>query len=283
MNVYKVTSVVLLGLIALLVACSTSNQTAEKKSPAASSENKTLDNEHQHVSGSHGGSIVAIGRENYHGEIVFESTGTIRMFMLQADEGKIQDVDQQTLTAYILPHGETNSIAIQFEPQPQDGDSANKTSQFVAKLPAELVGRTVRCTIPNLKIGTDRFRVAFDSPEPVGATHGDTDMPIKVANDAERDLYLTPGGAYTDADIKANGNVTASQKFQGFQAKHDMNPKKGDRICPITETKTNPICSWVINGQTYEFCCPPCVDEFVKLAKANPSEIKDAVSYVKSE
>ncbi len=259
------------------------NQTAEKKSPAHSSEKKTLDNEHQHLSGSHGGSIVAIGRENYHGEFVFESNGAIRMFMLQADEGKIQDVDRQTLTAYVLPNGETNSIAIQFEPQPQDGDSPDKTSQFVAKLPVELVGRKVRCTIPNLRIGADRFRVAFDSPEPVEAAHGETDMPTKVANDAERDLYLTPSGAYTDADIKANGNVTASQKFQGFQAKHDMKPKKGDRICPITDTKANPLCSWVINGQTYEFCCPPCVDEFVKLAKANPSEIKDAVSYVKSE
>ena len=52
-------------------------------------------------------------------------------------------------------------------------------------------------------------------------------MPDKVADDAERELYLTPGGIYTQADIEANGNLTASQKFKGFMAKHDMHPKPG--------------------------------------------------------
>ena len=73
------------------------------------------------------------------------------------------------------------------------------------------------------------------------------------------------------ADIAANGQATASQRYAGFQAKHDTNPQPGDLLCPITGTKANPRCSWVINGAEYFFCCPPCIDEFVRLAKQGQS------------
>ena len=46
-----------------------------------------------------------------------------------------------------------------------------------------------------------------------------------------------------------------------------MNPKKGARICPITMTAASPQVAWVIGGNTYTFCCPPCVDEFLARAK----------------
>ena len=106
-------------------------------------------------------------------------------------------------------------------------------------------------------------------------------MPDKIVNADEQKLYLTPGGKYTVADIKANGNVTASVKFQGFMSAHDMHPKAGDKICPVTMTKANPKCTWIVDGKAYEFCCPPCVDEFVKLAKETPDEIKEPGEYVK--
>jgi hypothetical protein len=106
-------------------------------------------------------------------------------------------------------------------------------------------------------------------------------MPAKVADEEERKLYLTPGGIYTQADIEANGNMTVSQKFASFQAAHDLNPKVGDKICPVTLTKANPKCSWIVGGKTYEFCCPPCVDEFVKLAKSKPEDVKEPEHYVK--
>ncbi len=105
--------------------------------------------------------------------------------------------------------------------------------------------------------------------------------PTKVVDDDEKTLYLTPGGKYTEADITANGGVTASQKFKGFKAAHDLKPAAGDQICPVTLTRANPKVSWVIGGKTYEFCCPPCVDEFVALAKEKPDEINDPASYVK--
>ena len=153
------------------------------------------------------------------------------------------------------------------------------TSQFLGHLPKELVGKKLEVTIPVIRVANDRFRIAFKSVPDAGADdHG---MPAKVADDAERKLYLTPGGKYTEADVKANGNVTASQKFKGFKAEHDLKPKAGDKICPVTLTKANPKCFWVIGGKTYEFCCPPCVDEFVGLAKEKPDEIKDPGEYRK--
>lgn len=110
---------------------------------------------------------------------------------------------------------------------------------------------------------------------------GHDDMPAGVDAAEERALYLTPGGLYTEADIKANGSMTASEKYKGKMAKHDMKPKPGDKVCPITMTKANPKFTWIIGGKTYEFCCPPCIDEYVLLAKTSPKEVLDPSEYVK--
>ncbi len=109
----------------------------------------------------------------------------------------------------------------------------------------------------------------------------DSDMPDKITDDAERTLYLTPGGIYNEADIDSNGRQTASERFAGFRSRHDMNPAVGAKICPVTLTLANPECVWFVNGKSYQFCCPPCVDEFVRLAKESPDQIKDPEDYVK--
>jgi hypothetical protein len=104
-------------------------------------------------------------------------------------------------------------------------------------------------------------------------------MPRQVADQEEQRLYLSPGGYYTVADIKANGTLP-SQKFRGFRASHDSNPQPGDRLCPVTQTKANRECTWIIGGQRYQFCCPPCIAEFVRLAKERPEQIQSPDAYV---
>jgi hypothetical protein len=256
----------------------TANDRTSETSLASSAPGDS-DAEHGHKAGAHGGIMVSLGRDSYHVEAVIDSEGAIRLYTLGKDESRVIDVESQTLKGFVKADGDADSKAIAFEPTPQDGDGNGKTSLFVGKLPKELVGRKLDVTIPNIRIDGERFRLGFVSGE---ESHGNSpDMPDKLADDAERELYLTPGGRYTAADITANGNVTASQKFKGIKSAHDMNPKPGDRICPITETKANPNFTWVIDGKPYQFCCPPCVDEYLKTAKASSDALPEPDSFVK--
>jgi uncharacterized membrane protein YraQ (UPF0718 family) len=117
-----------------------------------------------------------------------------------------------------------------------------------------------------------RYRFAFEEDH--------ADMPAAATADAARELYMTPKGLYTAEDIAANGSVTAAEKYQGFHSAHDFKPKPGDPICPITQTKANPQCTWIVGGKKYLFCCPPCIDEFMKLARESPEKIRRPEEYV---
>jgi YHS domain-containing protein len=211
--------------------------------------------------------------------VVIDAEGLIRLYTLGKDETRVIDVEAQTLTGFVKADGEKDAQSMSFEPKPQTGDAENMTSLFVGKLPKELVGRKLDVTIPNIRIAGERFRLGFQSGQ---ESHGETpEMPNKLAEGQEKELFLTPGGQYTSADIAANGNMTASQKFKGIKSAHDMNPKVGDRICPITKTKANPNFPWIIQGKSYLFCCPPCIDEFLKKAKSSSDPLPEPESYVK--
>jgi hypothetical protein len=97
----------------------------------------------------------------------------------------------------------------------------------------------------------------------------------------ERRLYLTPGGRYKAADIDANGPLLPSQRFRRIESRHDMHPQPGDRLCPVTGTRASPNFTWIVGGKAYQFCCPPCVDEFVRQAKEHPRTLRPPDHYVK--
>lgn len=287
----------LLSGVALVVGCaergtssSTASPAVEKASPVVPASSSTVattvtpaeaanSEEHGHKAGAHGGIMVSLGRDSYHAEAVFEKGGVLRLYTLGKDESRVIDVEKQTLKGFVKAEGDAEAHQFTLDAEPQDGDAEGRTSQFVGTLPKGLWGMNLDVTVPNIVISGERFRLGFKStPE-----QHDEGMPNKVADDEERELYLTPGGKYTDADIKANGNVTASVKFKGLKSSHDMFPKLGDKICPVTKTKANPQFTWVVDGKAYEFCCPPCVDEFVKMAKSTPDEIQQPADYVKAK
>ena len=268
---------------AFLVGC---NQTEPAASPPAVTQNQKApaagkagpDEAHGHKPGAHGGILVSLGQDSYHAEAVFEKGGGVRLYMLGKDEARIQEVDAQELTAYVKPRGSTEAETVKFAPEPQAGDQKGKTSLFVARLPKGLEGKVVDVTINNINVSGERFRIAFSNES---VAHEGAEMPAKLGTEEERKVFLTPGGKYTDADIKANGNTVPSEKYKGIRASHDDNPKPGDKICPISKTKANPTFTWVVGGKTYEFCCIPCIEEFVVLAKEKPGEVKDPKEYVK--
>lgn len=281
----------LLGGIVVAPGCTDRNATSATPSVTSTSPvgaipavmetfiSTTANNEeHGHKPGAHGGIMVSLGRDSYHVEAVFEKGGTLRLYTLGKDESRVIDVEKQTLKGFAKVEGDSEAQPFTLGPEPQDGDAAGRVSQFVGNLPAGMSGANLEVTVPNIVISGERFRLGFKSaPE----SHEEAGMPDKVADEEERQLYLTPGGKYTEQDIQANGSVTASVKFKGVKSAHDMFPKTGDKICPITKTKANPKFTWVIGGHAYEFCCPPCIDEFIKTAKATPSEIQAPSEYVK--
>ncbi|MEQ1829740.1 MAG: hypothetical protein ABL921_27505 [Pirellula sp.] len=242
----------------------------------------TAKEEHSHAAGEHGGTLVALGRDQYHVEAVIESDGKVRLYTLGQDETRVIDIEAQTLKAFVKIQGESKYDSIDFEAAPQPGDAPQKTSLFISKLPPEYMGKNIDVTIPNFTIEGQRFRLAFKSATVNHETHDPAiHMPNNLADDEERALYLVPAGRYTAADIAANGNTTAAEKFKGIKSAHDMFPKEGDRICPITKTKANQKFTWIVDGKPYEFCCPPCVDEFLKSAKASIEPIADPTTFVK--
>jgi hypothetical protein len=258
-------------------ATSTAPTVTPASATVATSAAATKDEEHGHKPGAHGGIMVSLGRDSYHAEAVFEKGGVLRLYTLGKEESRVIDVEKQTLKGFVKAEGESEAEQFTLESEPQDGDAQGRTSQFVGTLPKGLWGQNLEVTVPNIVISGERFRLGFKST----SEQHDEGMPDKIADDEERQLYLTPGGKYTEADIKANGSTTATTKFKGVKSSHDMFPKPGDKVCSVTKTKANPKFAWIVDGKSYEFCCPPCVDEFVKTAKATPDEIKSPADYVK--
>ena len=268
-----------LFLLALLpVACGRDGSSPVTNSTPKQNQEKGAD--HAHKPGAHGGQIISIAGDNYHAEAIFASGGVVRIFMLGQDEAKVQEVDVQDLHAFAKQEGAMESKEMTFKPEPQKGDAPGKTSLFVGKLPAEFVNKKVEITIPNITIGKDRYRFGSFSSSAERSPHA---MPADLGSSEEQELFLKPGGIYTAADIKANGNTTPTKKYSAFRAAHDMKPKAGEQICPVTETKANVQCTWIVAGKTYEFCCPPCIQEFVRWAKEEPAKIKEPKDYVKAK
>lgn len=260
----------------------TANEDSSSKTSGGDSSNS-----HEHESGSHGGQILSLGRDSYHVEVVETQGATsaeriVRLYLLGADESRIEEIEAVALQAFLKVDGDSESVTEKVDAEPQSGDSPGKTSVLVMKIPKKFTDKSVAVTIPNIRFGTERFRLAFNlenDQHEQEAMHGV--IAAKESSAEDEELYLTPGGLYTDEDIKANGGVTAAQKFRGIKATHDVKPKSGDMLCPISMTKANAEFTWVIGGKAYQFCCPPCVDEFLELAKKSPDKISAPETYVK--
>ncbi len=278
-----------LGGFVFLSGCDQKSTTSEKEVASAPSAAKdsaktetapsaAAEGEHGHKDGQHGGIIASLGRDSYHVEAVIENDGTVRLYTLGADESRVIDVESQVLKGYVKMEGSNDSQPIEFEPAPQEGDAQGRTSLFLAKIPSAMVGQPIEVTVPNIRIDGERFRLGFQS---ASESHGGADMPAAIGVAEERELYLVAQGRYTQSDVEANGNTIPSIKFKGIRSAHDMNPKVGDKVCPITETKANPNFTWVIDGHSYEFCCPPCIDEFVREAKDSTEPMAGPETFVK--
>ncbi len=120
------------GLLALTIGCAGSKTDASKSKTAAS---KKSAHAHPHPSeGPHGGHLIELGNEEYHGEVTHP-------------EG---DKDEQQITVYVLDSSAKESVAIEatdvtinvkqdgkpaqfkLEASPDEGDGDGKSSRFVS-------------------------------------------------------------------------------------------------------------------------------------------------------
>lgn len=270
---------VLAAASAALAGCNSGSSGITRDSSPVAVRPKKEANPHDHAAGVHGGAVRFAGSDEFHAEAIFESGGTVALYTFGRDETVVRAIDEQNLDGHIRLLSDSTWMPVVFKPQPQAGDGKGKSSRFTASLPKAIAGQAVVVKFAAIRIDDRSYRLAFES-----AAHDDRDshaaMPTKVEESEEVTLYRTPGGKYTATDIAANGNKTASEKFKGIKGEHDSKPKPGDKLCPISMTKASAKFTWIIDGKAYEFCCPPCVDEFVALAKTKSADIKPPEFYL---
>jgi hypothetical protein len=237
--------------------------------------------EHDHA---HAKGIKPLG--DYHARLVVEQGGVLRLSILGGDETKVDRIEVQDVKGHVRAAGTAEAVPVTLKPEPQPGDPAGRTSQFVGQVPENLRGKplvvTLRLTIageayqPEFETGGGDAHAGHKDAMPAGVARGGPEISA-----AEKELYLTPGGLYTQADIEANGNTVPSVKFKGIQWAHDdLHPGEKAKVCPVTDNKADDRCTWIVGGKKYTFCCPPCLDKFLGWAKTNPAKVKDPSEYV---
>jgi hypothetical protein len=267
-------SLLMLGVT--LAGCS--NSTAPTAKPDEKKKtDKAKPEAHSHGDAPHGGTIIELGK--YHGELVIDhSKKQATLYILSEDLKKSEAILTAKFEMSVKnPPFQMNLLASRMETDPP-----NRWSRFVGtheNLAKEMEFEgTISGVIDDKPYFGEFLHEKHDDKKPTDA-HG---RPVtQVPADKEAELYQTPGGIYTAADVKANGNTTVTAKFKDLKIAHDLKPKTGDKLCPVTLTKANPELTWIIGGKKYEFCCPPCVEEFVTLAKTKPDEIKAPETYIK--
>ena len=281
--------------IAILLTCGCGRYTEAPKPPVGrtvgdpGNSGSQTPQEHPHQAGMMGGVITSFAADRYHAEAMIDTEGILYVYVLGADETELHPVARQTVTAYLRHQSADRSTAIVLEPSPMDTamdivtakDATSQTTRFAGKVPDQLLDSPIYVAVPGLAIEDRAYMLRFAISPQLSNHQATLSMPEPASRSEAEQLYLTAGGLYTESDIIANGQVTASDKYRNFRPNHDPNPQPGDLVCPITQTKANQDCSWIIGGQVYVFCCPPCIDEFLETAKASPGEVMPPEQYRK--
>lgn len=214
--------------------------------------------------GPHGGPVAHWGKEKYHAEFIVDSAKKqVTIYILGEDPDKDVTIDPKKITDVNLTIVGSNP-EVKLDLQHDAKESGKKGIAFTGT--------------HDLFAKPDDMKV-YVGGKVDGEIYGDS-VTYKAPKKSSSSLYLTPGGIYTAADVKANGNTTPDEKYKGKIFSHRKDLKPGDKICPVTDKKANAECAWIVQGQRYEFCCQPCLNDFIDWAHHDTKQIKDADKYV---
>ena len=163
---------------------------------------------HGHKPAAHGGTVVSVGTDSYHAQVVFEKDGQLKLYTLGKDESKSISVETQTLKAHVK-HDE-KSHEMELKAEPQKDDAKGKTSLFVGKLPAALIGKKVTVTIPGLTVEGISFRVEFSSDGKHDDHKGLKEKDGKEHKDHKKEQ--TKGNPVDDEIKEARSKLTAADR-----------------------------------------------------------------------
>lgn len=230
---------------------------------------------HGHPPGPHGGTVVAIDRENrFHAEAVFEPGGRVRLYTFARELTEARPVAARTICAAVRGHDAADEYAVMLVAEPQESDPSGAASRFAGRFPPAAWQEHVTLVVWSLPVEGERFRFEICSANttPDAAT-------VARAEAAEAALYSTPAGKYVAEDVRANGATPASRKYRGVRPTHDHRVRSGERVCPVSGALPDARLTWIVGGKEYRFCCPPCIDEFVTAARERPDEVKEPEFY----
>ncbi len=237
----------------------------------------------------HSPNILSAG--DCHIEAQLGKDGTLELFIYGQTERQLYPIattgPEFVMEARAMIPGQL-AVPITLKAAPYPNEPAGMSSRFVGQIdpPAWSEQLAVFLTVAlkgkNYLLRWWPKNLLSVPPDPSVVPAADPTMPTAVASGTAKSLFLSPGGLYTAQDIIANGRKTATQKYGTQMSMHNAHPKPGDRVCPITDTVANPKFSWIVGGKKYRFCCPPCIEEFVKKAKEKPKTIRAPETYIKS-
>ncbi|MBI2806266.1 MAG: hypothetical protein HYX68_14905 [Planctomycetes bacterium] len=208
-------------------------------------------------------------------EVLVEADGRIHLFLSGEHTEEAVEVLRQLLIAQVKRQGESGSTSVVLRPAEKPGASDEKTSHFIGRFSPELMESRLSVSIVKLAIDGRDFAFQFELPDRRDGK--------KRAAEIERALVLASKGKYTQADVEAAEKQLPSEKYLGIIVVHDLRAKTGDSLCPVTRAKTDPRIRWQVNGRTYQFCCPPCIVEFVGAAQASSKTMVAPEDLVKKD
>ncbi len=117
----------MLGLGTLLFLGCADAKTPEQ--PAGKTQNEEHDHDHEHAHGDppHGGTLIELGEEEYHGELVHDQeAGTVTVYILDGHVENAVPIAAEEITI------SAQSQSYTLKAQPQEGEAQGQSSRFVS-------------------------------------------------------------------------------------------------------------------------------------------------------